>query len=71
MSNPTSPQGQDLHGEVYCPAPEFVAQANVPDPGAVYDEAQKDLEGYWARRAGELEWYKKWGQSPNRRKLSS
>ncbi len=60
MSNSTSSQSQDLHGEVYRPAPEFIAQANVHDPEAVYDEAQKDLEGYWARRAGELEWYKKW-----------
>jgi acetyl-CoA synthetase len=49
-----------LHGEVFSPAQEIVANANVPDPAAIRREAQEDLEGYWARRAGELEWYRKW-----------
>ena len=50
----------DLHGEVYTPTREIVANANVPDPEAARREALEDLEGYWARRAGELEWYQKW-----------
>ena len=32
----------------------------MPDPEAVYKEAADDLEGYWARRARELEWYQPW-----------
>ena len=53
-------ESKGLHGEVFYPAPEVIAQANVQDPHSVYREAEKDLEGYWARRASELEWYKKW-----------
>jgi acetyl-CoA synthetase len=59
MSNSKSTT-KELHGEFYTPAPEFVAQANVPDPEAAYKEAADDLEGYWARRARELEWYQPW-----------
>ena len=60
MTPPKTPAQQDLHGEVYYPSPEVKASANVPDPEAARLEASKDLEGYWARRASELEWYKKW-----------
>jgi acetyl-CoA synthetase len=58
-STKTPPDGK-LSGEVFYPSPEIVAQANVPDPEAARKEAAQDLEGYWARRANELEWYKKW-----------
>jgi len=37
------------------PPPEFAAAANVRDP-AVYDEAARDPEAFWARFANELEW---------------
>ena len=57
MANAQSPA---LHGEVYYPAPDIVAQANVPDPEELRREAAADLEGYWAGRASELEWFKKW-----------
>jgi acetyl-CoA synthetase len=60
MGNSTTPSNKELHGEYFTPSPEFVAQANVPDPEAAYTEAQNDLEGYWARRARELEWYRPW-----------
>ncbi len=46
--------------EVFHPAPEIVASANVQNVDQVRREAAIDLEGYWARRAGELEWYRKW-----------
>ena len=46
--------------EMYHPSPEIVAQANVKDPEAVRMEAAKDIQAYWAKRAEELEWYKKW-----------
>ena len=42
------------------PPPEaFQKQANINDPG-IYEEAAKDPEGFWARFAEELHWFKKW-----------
>jgi acetyl-CoA synthetase len=41
------------------PPEEFVKQANISDQG-VYEEAHKDFEGFWARYAEELHWFKKW-----------
>ena len=39
------------------PPPEFVTQANVKDP-AIYEQAAKDLEGFWAEQAKTLTWRK-------------
>jgi acetyl-CoA synthetase len=39
------------------PPPEFVAQANVKDPG-IYERAAKDLEGFWSEQARTLSWRK-------------
>src|SRR5690606_28709531 len=41
------------------PPPEFVEQALVKDP-SVYDEAEADPEGWWARQAEQLRWMKRW-----------
>ncbi len=41
------------------PLPAFQQQANVNDPD-VYEEASRDPEGFWARFAEELHWFKKW-----------
>ena len=41
------------------PSPEFVRQANINDPG-VYEEAERDFEGFWSRFADELSWFRKW-----------
>jgi acetyl-CoA synthetase len=60
MANKNTGVNEKLTGEVFLPTPEVVAQANVQNPEKVYQEAEKDLEGFWARRASELEWYKKW-----------
>ena len=49
-----------LEGDVYYPSDEVVSQANVPDWEEVAQFAQKDLEGFWAERAEELEWFQKW-----------
>jgi len=49
-----------LSGEVYYPSPEVIAQANIQDYEAQVRRAQEDLEGFWAERAEELEWYRKW-----------
>ena len=41
------------------PPAEFAATAHVKDP-AVYEEAERDPEAFWARFASELEWIKPW-----------
>ena len=42
------------------PPPEgFAKQANIRDAG-VYEEAEKDFEGFWSRFAEELDWFKRW-----------
>ncbi len=47
-------------GEVYTPSADVIAQANVRDPEALRKEASENIEAYWARRAEELTWFKKW-----------
>jgi acetyl-CoA synthetase len=44
---------------VFPPTEAFVRQANVADPG-LYREAERDLEGFWARQAESLEWFRRW-----------
>src|SRR5687767_7879244 len=41
------------------PPPEFVAQANWKDR-SVYAEAERDLEGFWAKHAESFLWSRKW-----------
>ena len=41
------------------PSEDFRNQANIADP-KVYEEAQKDPEGFWAKFAEELHWFRKW-----------
>ncbi len=41
------------------PTEEFRRQANVNDP-AIYEQANKDFEAFWARCAERLEWFQKW-----------
>ncbi|MDE2775263.1 MAG: acetate--CoA ligase [Chloroflexota bacterium] len=48
--------------EWYRPTADMIKQANVPDYDAVYDLARQDPQAFWAKRADELEWYKKWDQ---------
>ena len=43
----------------FLPPKDFAEQANVRDP-QVYENAAKDFEGFWARFAEELDWFKKW-----------
>ncbi len=44
------------------PPPEgFAGDATVKTPD-VYDEAEADFEGFWAKFAEELDWFKKWDQ---------
>ena len=49
-----------LDGEVYYPSEEVIQQARLKNWNDPADFAAKDLEGFWAKEAEELEWYKKW-----------
>jgi acetyl-CoA synthetase len=50
----------EMEGEVYYPSEQVVAQARLKDWEALAEKAGRDLEGFWAEEASELEWYKKW-----------
>jgi acetyl-CoA synthetase len=45
----------------FAPSEEFRAQANVRD-AAIYEQASRDPEGFWANFARELEWSSPWTQ---------
>ena len=45
----------------YEPPEEFARGANVNDP-SIYEEAERDFEGFWADRARELHWFKEWDE---------
>ena len=51
---------KEMEGEVYYPSEQVIEQARVKDWEALAEKADKDLEGFWAAEASELEWYKKW-----------
>ncbi len=51
---------KEMEGEVYYPSEEVIAQARLKDWDALAEKADKDIEGFWADEAAELEWYKKW-----------
>jgi acetyl-CoA synthetase len=48
-------------GRTFPPPPEFAASALVKNE-MIYDEAEQDLEGFWAERAAELHWAAPWEQ---------
>src|SRR5688572_2848574 len=43
----------------FSPPPEFVDEANWEER-SVYAEAERDLEGFWAKHAESFQWSKKW-----------
>src|SRR4051794_81050 len=45
--------------DVFDPPDDFRQQANFNDP-AIYDEAEKDFEAWWASWAEKLDWFQKW-----------
>ena len=51
---------KEMEGEVYYPSEQVVAQARLKDWDDLAEKAEKDLEGFWAAEAEELEWYRKW-----------
>ncbi|HTX92829.1 MAG TPA: acetate--CoA ligase [Anaerolineales bacterium] len=58
--SPATVKKSKLEGEVFYPTSDAVAQTYVQDWEADAGRAGKDLAGYWAERARELEWYKPW-----------
>ncbi len=49
-----------LSGEVYYPDPKFLERARIKDFAKEAEAASRDLAGFWAERASELEWYSPW-----------
>ena len=60
-SQPKTAEYSDLLREdrTFPPPPDFRARARVADD-SLYAEAERDPEAFWARFAGELEWYRPW-----------
>ena len=50
-----------LEQETFSPPDEFREQANISDE-SIYDEADKDYEGFWEQQAEALDWEQKWDQ---------
>jgi acetyl-CoA synthetase len=48
-----------LDQETFSPPSEFAQHAVISDP-AVYEEAERDPEGFWAKQAEHLHWDQKW-----------
>jgi acetyl-CoA synthetase len=53
--------GQLLEQETFPPPEEFRERAVHSDP-SIYDEAERDPEGFWAQQAEALHWDRKWDQ---------
>ncbi len=51
---------EEMEGEVYFPAAEVVEAANVREYETLYQRSLEDPAGFWAERAGELEWFRPW-----------
>ncbi len=54
------PEPHALSGEVYYPAPEVAKKARIKDWESTARFAAENLEGFWAKEAKELDWYRKW-----------
>ena len=61
MADQKTSEFDDLLREdrAFSPSPEFRARAQVKDD-SIYAEAERDPEAFWARFAGELEWFRTW-----------
>jgi acetyl-CoA synthetase len=67
MEAATGEQQQDLENELgdlldqerFEPPQDFVADAMVSDE-SMYEEAARDPEAWWAKLAGELDWFEQW-----------
>jgi acetyl-CoA synthetase len=52
--------GKTLSGEVFYPNEDVLRHAHVKDWDKMREEAERDLEGFWAKEANELHWYQHW-----------
>jgi acetyl-CoA synthetase len=50
-----------LDQETFSPPSEFAEHAVISDPG-IHDEAEGDVEGFWAKQAEALHWHEQWDQ---------
>ncbi len=48
--------------EWYRPTDEMIQASHIPDYEAVYNQAMKDPQAFWAERAEKLVWTQKWSQ---------
>jgi acetyl-CoA synthetase len=55
-----SSKPNNMEGEVFYPSEEVLTQARLKDWDALAEKAGKDLQGFWAAEAEELEWFQKW-----------
>ena len=63
MADPTTIEAMLDEQRKFPPPSGFQSQATIRD-GSIYREAARDLEGFWAKLAGEkLEWMKKWDKT--------
>lgn len=53
-------QENQLEGEIFFPPDEVVSNAYIQDYESLYQRSIEDPEGFWAERAEELEWYRRW-----------
>jgi len=51
---------KQLSGEVYYPAKEVTKKANAKNWDELHRFATEDYEGFWAKEAKNLHWFKKW-----------
>jgi len=51
-----------VDGDIYYPSEEVIQQARLKNWNDLADFASKDLQGFWEKEAGELEWYQKWNK---------
>ncbi|MBX2992000.1 MAG: acetate--CoA ligase [Bacteroidetes bacterium] len=49
-----------LSGEIFHPTEEAIRHAHVKDWDKMREEAERDLEGFWAKEANELHWFQHW-----------
>jgi acetyl-CoA synthetase len=49
-----------LEQETFEPPREFVEKALLSDP-SIYEEAERDPVGWWAKQAEDLHWFERWG----------
>ncbi|RKY93843.1 MAG: hypothetical protein DRQ01_03805, partial [Ignavibacteriae bacterium] len=50
---------KQLSGEVHYPSEQVIKHANAKCD-KLYKFAEEDYEGFWAREAKNLKWFKKW-----------